>query len=82
MRYKRTTKGIDQIGRELGVDYIVEGAVRRDGDRVRITAQLIRVSDQTHVWAQSFDRSRLDLEDQSGIAEAIAQAVTGHVGRS
>ena len=56
--------------------------MKRDERGFRIVAHLIRVSDQTHVWAQSFDRSRLDLEDQSGIAEAIAQAVTGHVGRS
>ena len=41
MQYKRTTKRIDQISRELGVDYIIEGAVRREGNRVRITAQLI-----------------------------------------
>jgi TolB-like protein/Tfp pilus assembly protein PilF len=76
MRYKRTTKGIDQIGRELGVDYIVEGAVRRDGSRVRITAQLIRVSDQTHVWAHSYERQLQDvLLLQSELASAIAAEV-------
>jgi TolB-like protein/Flp pilus assembly protein TadD len=76
IQYKRTTKKIDQIGRELGVDYIVEGAVRRDGDRVRITAQLIRTSDQTHVWAESYDRQLQDvLMLQSELASAIAAEV-------
>jgi TolB-like protein/Tfp pilus assembly protein PilF len=76
MQYKRTTKGIDQIGRELGVDYIVEGAVRRDGSRVRITAQLIRASDQTHVWAHSYERQLQDvLLLQSELASAIAAEV-------
>src|SRR6266446_5246599 len=76
MQYKRTTKGIDQIGRELGVDYIVEGAVRRDGSRVRITAQLIRVSDQTHAWAHAYERQLQDvLLLQSELASAIAAEV-------
>ncbi len=61
MRYKRTTKGVDQIGRELGVDYLIEGGVRRDGRRVRITAQLIRVRDQTQVWADSYERQLQDV---------------------
>jgi adenylate cyclase len=56
MVYKRTTKTIAEIGRELGVTYVVEGSVRREKERVRITAQLIRVSDQTHLWAESYDR--------------------------
>jgi TolB-like protein/Tfp pilus assembly protein PilF len=76
MRYKRTTKGVDQIGRELGVDYLIEGAVRRDGKRVRITAQLIRVRDQTQVWADSYERQLQDvLILQSRLASAIARAV-------
>ena len=49
MQYKNTDKRVDQIGRELGVDYVVEGSVRRESDRVRILAQLIRVSDQSEV---------------------------------
>jgi tetratricopeptide (TPR) repeat protein len=76
MQYKRTTKGIDQIGRELGVNYVVEGAVWRDGSRVRITAQLIRVSDQTHVWAHGYERELQDvLLLQSELASAIATEV-------
>jgi TolB-like protein/Tfp pilus assembly protein PilF len=76
MQYKRTTKGIDQIGRELAVDYIVEGAVRRVGSRVRITSQLIRVSDQTHAWAHGYERQLQDvLLLQSELASAIAAEV-------
>src|SRR2546425_808575 len=76
MQYKRTVKRIDQIGRELDVDYIIEGAVRRDGNRVRITAQLIRVGDQTHVWANSYERQLQDvLLLQSELAAAIAAEV-------
>lgn len=76
MQYKRTAKRVDQIGRELGVDYIVEGAFRRDGNRVRITAQLIRASDQTHLWAHSYERQLQDvLLLQSELASAIAAEV-------
>lgn len=75
-QYKRTTKGIDRIGRELGVDYIVEGSVRRNSDRVRITAQLIRVSDQTHVWAHTYERQLQDvLLLQNEVATTIAAEV-------
>jgi len=54
MAYKQTDKSVAQIGQELGVDYVVEGSVRREGNRVRITAQLIRVRDQTHLWAENY----------------------------
>jgi TolB-like protein len=53
MAYKRTSKSISEIGAELGVDYILESSVRREGDQVRITSQLIRVKDQTHLWAST-----------------------------
>jgi TolB-like protein/DNA-binding winged helix-turn-helix (wHTH) protein len=48
-RYRQTDKGVTEIGRELGVGYLVEGSVRRDGARTRVTVQLIRVADRTHV---------------------------------
>jgi TolB-like protein/DNA-binding winged helix-turn-helix (wHTH) protein len=54
MAYKSTTKPVLQIGKELGVDYVLEGSVRRWGEQVRISAQLIRTRDQTHVWAQNY----------------------------
>jgi TolB-like protein/DNA-binding winged helix-turn-helix (wHTH) protein/Tfp pilus assembly protein PilF len=76
MQYKGAKKDTRLIGRELGVDYILEGSVRRDGDRVRITAQLIQVKDQTHLWARDYDRNLRDiLTLQSDVAGAIAQEI-------
>ena len=75
--YGQKGSSIDQMGRELSVDHVLEGSVRRDGSRVRIAAQLIQVSDQTQVWAESYDRH---LEDvfavQSEVAESIARSLT------
>src|SRR5260370_2050759 len=76
MRYRNTQESVDQIGRELHVYYILEGSVRREADRVRVTAQLIRVNDQTHVWAARYDRNVSGvLSLQGEIAQAIARAV-------
>ena len=76
MRYKGTEKGIEQIGRELGVDYILEGSVRRGADRVRITAQLIQVSDQTYLWAESYERKLADIFVLQGdVARRIARSL-------
>ena len=76
MAYKQTRKTVAQIGAELKVDYVLEGSVRRESERVRITAQLIRVQDQTHLWAQSFD-GKLDsiLAVHADMAAAIAEQV-------
>jgi len=75
MRYKRTQKSLPEIARELGVDAIVEGAVNRAGDRVRITAQLIRADDQ-HLWAEAYERDMRDvLLLQNEVARSIAQQV-------
>jgi TolB-like protein/DNA-binding winged helix-turn-helix (wHTH) protein len=74
--YKHTNKTIAQIGRELGVDYILEGSVRREGGSARVTAQLIRVKDQVHLWAHNYDRETgglLALQNELG--RAIAQQV-------
>jgi TolB-like protein/DNA-binding winged helix-turn-helix (wHTH) protein/Flp pilus assembly protein TadD len=76
MRFRGSREGIDRIGSELGVGYVLEGSVRRAADRVRITAMLIRVSDQTHLWAESFDRPLADvLAIQSEIASDVASAL-------
>src|SRR5579859_1643928 len=82
MIYKRTEKSIRQIGEELGVDYVLEGSVRREPDRVRVTAQLIRVQDQIHLWAENFDRpprSVLDIHGDVGaaIAAQVRLKLTG-----
>ncbi|NIV36182.1 MAG: tetratricopeptide repeat protein [Anaerolineae bacterium] len=76
MQYKQTTRNTQQIGRDLGVDYLLEGGVRREGDRVRISAQLIQVSDQTHLWAESYDRPlRNILQLQRDVARNIAATI-------
>jgi TolB-like protein/DNA-binding winged helix-turn-helix (wHTH) protein/Tfp pilus assembly protein PilF len=76
MGYKRTPKPIRQITRELGVDYVLEGSVRHDGARIRVTAQLIRATDETHVWADSYDRT---LGDLLPVQTEIARAVAGEL---
>ena len=76
MTYKNANKDVARIGRELDVDFVVEGSVRREQDRVRITAQLIQVSDQTHLWSESFDRSTADVfKVQTEVADQIAHAL-------
>ncbi|HXJ88828.1 MAG TPA: winged helix-turn-helix domain-containing protein [Candidatus Binatia bacterium] len=76
MSYKHSTKAVDQIGRELGVNYILEGSARREGGRLRVTAQLIQVRDQSHVWAAEYDREMQSvLQVQSEVANAIGKEV-------
>ncbi len=76
MRYKNTNKTVAEIGRELGVSYLVEGSVRRGGSRVRVTAQLVQVRDQTHLWAESYERRYDDiLMLQSDLARAVAKEI-------
>ncbi|MGH7681930.1 MAG: tetratricopeptide repeat protein, partial [Candidatus Eiseniibacteriota bacterium] len=73
MRYKKTQKTLEEIGRELKIDAVVEGSVRRHGDRVRITAQLIEVATDRHLWAKSYERDMRDiLALQGEVAQAIA----------
>jgi tetratricopeptide (TPR) repeat protein len=79
MRYKNTRKDTQEIGRELGVDYVLEGSVRREGDRVRISAQLIQVRDQTHLWADSYER---DSHDTLALEIVVANAIAGQVERT
>jgi len=76
MRYKRSADALEQVKRELGVQYVLEGSVRRDGDRVRVTAELIQTKDQSRVWGKEYDRGISNLiELQAEIAEAIATEV-------
>lgn len=76
MRYRHTRKDVGRIGRELKLDYVVEGSVRRVGDRVRISAQLIETRGQTHVWAQSYDVELPDiLSAQSAVAQTIVRQI-------
>lgn len=76
MQYKGTKKGLKEIARELGVDGIVEGSVVRSGERVKITAQLIRAAQDRQVWARSYER---ELKDVLVMQGEIAQAIVGAV---
>jgi TolB-like protein/Flp pilus assembly protein TadD len=74
MHYKGTRKTAAEIGKELGADYLLENSIRHDSKRVRLTVQLIRVSDQTHLWADNFDRaSRELLPLQIEVAETLEE---------
>ena len=74
--YKHTNKKLPEIARELNVDGIVEGSLVRDGQKVRITAQLIRGREDQHLWAETYERDLGDaLRLQSDVAEAIAEQV-------
>jgi serine/threonine-protein kinase len=76
MQYKHASKTLPQIARELSVDAIVEGSVRRDGDRVRITAELIEARTDQHLWTESYDRDLRDiLSLQAQVATAIATEI-------
>ena len=76
MRYKKSDKGVDQIGRELGVDYILEGSAQREGEKIRVTAELIRVGDQAQLWADAFEREMAGvLALQSDVAKKVAGAL-------
>ena len=76
-RAHRDGGGAAEIGRALSADYLVEGSVRREGDRVRISAQLIESLEETHVWAKTFDRVMKDvLSVQTEVAGEIARAVS------
>ena len=76
MQYRSTDKSVRQIGRELGISYILEGSVRRAGNRVRIAAQLIKVSDETHLWAETYERKLGDiLSLQNDVARAAVQEI-------
>ena len=76
MAYKRARKPLPQIARELNVDAVVEGAVLRSGDQVRITAQLIEASSDKHLWSQSYEGELRDtLAFQNKVAKAIADQI-------
>jgi TolB-like protein len=74
--YKGRSVHLKQIAEELGVAYVVEGSVRKDGDRVRITAQLNDVFTGSHIWAERYDRNLADVfAVQDEITEAIVAAI-------
>jgi tetratricopeptide (TPR) repeat protein len=74
--YKGQAVDIKKVGKELGVRYVLEGSVRKSGDRIRVTAQLIDAETGVHVWAERYDR---DLEDLFGVQDEITGSITGSV---
>jgi TolB-like protein/Flp pilus assembly protein TadD len=80
MHYRNSDKGIAAIGADLDVEYILEGSVRRWGERVRITAQLISVKGQSNVWSQSYDREVADIFLlQTEVASRIAASIVAEL---
>jgi TolB-like protein len=76
MYYKGSAKTAGKIGNELGVDYLLEGSVRRSDTHARISVQLIRVLDQTHLWAQDYDRDLRDvLAVEAEVSESVANSI-------
>jgi TolB-like protein/DNA-binding winged helix-turn-helix (wHTH) protein len=74
--YKDAKKSVGQIRKELGVDYVLEGGIRRAGNRIRITAQLVQAADMTNLWAERYDRDVSDvLAIQSEVAMKIAHSL-------
>lgn len=76
MHYKHAQEPLTQIAKELGVQYVIEGSVRRDAGRVRITAQLIQTKDQTHLWARQYDR---DLNNLLALQSEIAREIANEI---
>jgi len=76
MGYKHKDVRLDQIGRDLSVQYVLENSLRESGDHLRLTAQLIQVKDQTHLWSQDYDYLAKDiLKIQDDVAKAVAREI-------
>jgi TolB-like protein/DNA-binding winged helix-turn-helix (wHTH) protein/Flp pilus assembly protein TadD len=76
MGYKHRDERLDQIGRDLSVQYVLENSVRESGNHIRLTAQLIQVKDQTHLWSQDYDYPAKDiLNVQDDVAKAVAREI-------
>ena len=76
MKYRGTTKSVAEIARELGVEFILEGSVRRVGQKVRVTGQLIRAAVDEHIWAKAYDG---DMTDILGLQSQLATAIAGQL---
>ncbi|MDA4127238.1 MAG: adenylate/guanylate cyclase domain-containing protein [Thaumarchaeota archaeon] len=76
MRFKKTEKGIKEIAKDLGVGSVLEGSIRKSGNKIRITAQLIDGRNEQHLWAQRYDRDLDDIfQTQLEIAQSVAKAL-------
>jgi hypothetical protein len=72
-QFERRNEDVREVGRKLGVANVLEGSVRRDGNHVRITAELIKADDGFQLWSQTYDR---EIKDIFGVEDEIAQAAT------
>ena len=80
MGYKHKSERLDQIGRDLSVQYVLENSLRGSGDHVRITTQLLQVKDQSHLWSQDYDYSAKDiLKVEDDVARAVARETQLHL---
>lgn len=81
--YKGRAVKVQDVGRELGVHYVVEGSVRRAGNRVRLTVQLVESASGNHIWAERYDRDFVDIFDlQDELTRAIVATLPGRLGRA
>jgi TolB-like protein len=76
MGYKNKDERLDQIGRDLSVQYVLENSLRMNGNQIRLTAQLIQVKDQTHLWSQDYD---YPLKDVLNVEDAVAESVARQI---
>jgi TolB-like protein/DNA-binding winged helix-turn-helix (wHTH) protein/Tfp pilus assembly protein PilF len=78
MRYKEARPDLEVLGRELGISHVLEGTVRSEGGRVRVTARLVRAADRAQIWARTYDREIRDvLALQARVADDVARSVQG-----
>jgi TolB-like protein/Flp pilus assembly protein TadD len=75
-QYKGQSSNLQNVGQELQVEYVIEGSVRKAGNRVRVTAQLIEIASGSHIWAERYDR---DLEDIFAVQDEIVQRIISSV---
>jgi len=78
-QYRGKAKDVREMGREIGADYVVEGSVRRAGDIVRVTAQLLDAKSGAHVWAETYER-RLDPDNLFAVQEEITNQIVARIG--
>src|SRR5208283_1387318 len=76
MGYKQKDVRLDQIGRDLSVQYVLENSLREGGDHLRLTVQLVQVKDQTHLWSQDYDYAAKDfLNVEDDVAKSVAREI-------
>ena len=81
--YKGKPVDVTQVGRELGVRYVLEGSVRKAGNRVRVTAQLIDAASTDHLWAERYDREQADVfELQEEITHTVVASIAPQIDRA